>query len=248
MRALAATTIGRMDANPKDSFAYRFSQALTDAGIADDRQRRGQVAKMFKVSPESVRKWLKGLAIPETSKIQLIAKRLKVNGEWLLTGLGEKSSPAKELQPMMVPPRGTPALSIPHLDVRVSMGHGYSLPDHETVIDHLRLSEEWCRRNLSVSNLANLAALSAYGDSMRPTFDDGDILLVDRGVTELKIDAVYVLQFRDELYVKRIQRRPDGNIVVKSDNGLYDPFVIDPGQNHLSVLGRVVWAWNGRKL
>lgn len=139
-------------------------------------------------------------------------------------------------------------ISIPLLDVRASMGLGYPLPEHESVVDALRLSEEWCRRHLSVSNLRNLSALGAYGDSMRPTFEDGDILLVDRGVTELKVDAVYVLQFRDELYVKRVQRRPDGHVVVKSDNSLYDPFVIDPSKNHLAVLGRVVWAWNGRKL
>lgn len=233
------------------SFAKRLNEACDGAGVpAKGGGRQIALAKMAGVSQKGARKWLEGESIPTTGRIGALAAKLKVSADWLLFGHGNKTpgNAGKELQPAMVPARGVPALSIPHLDVRVSMGHGYSLPDHETVIDHLRLSEEWCRRNLSVSNLANLAALSAYGDSMRPTFDDGDILLVDRGVTELKIDAVYVLQFRDELYVKRIQRRPDGNIVVKSDNGLYDPFLIDPGQNHLSVLGRVVWAWNGRKL
>lgn len=241
-----------MGVQEKDSFASRFAEALTDAGIPDNRDRRKHVAKMFKVSVETVRKWLTGIAKPQPNKIQSIARKLRVNGEWLLTGIGLKSGHDAGSQAVAVTADGAAlsalSVSIPLLDVRASMGIGYMVPEYESVIDNLRLSQEWCKRNLSVSSLSNLAALSAYGDSMRPTFEDGDILLVDRGITELKIDAVYVLQFRDELYVKRVQRRPDGALVIKSDNALYDPFTIEPESNGLRVLGRVIWAWNGKKL
>ena len=136
-------------------------------------------------------------------------------------------------------------------DARASMGAGFRQPEHDTVVDTLRLARGWVRAHLpALSSSKNLAVLSAYGDSMAPTFADGDVLLVDRGVQDIRLDAVYVLALNNELYIKRIQRRiTDGAVIIKSDNPLYDPVVVDNGEREqLRVLGRVVWAWNGRRL
>lgn len=146
---------------------------------------------------------------------------------------------------------GKDIIAVQVFDARASMGLGLSQPEHDTVADHMRLTRDWVRKHLpSISSPGNLAVLSACGDSMSPTFADGDILLVDRAIHEIKIDAVYVLALNNELYVKRIQRRiTDGAIIIKSDNPLYDPVVVDNGEReNLRVLGRVVWAWNGHKL
>lgn len=142
------------------------------------------------------------------------------------------------------------SVEVPVFDVTPSMGRGSMQPEHDTVLGQVQLSREWVRHNLSISSPAKLAMLTAYGDSMAPTFADGDMLLVDRGVGDVKLDAVYVLALNDELYVKRVQRRiTDGAVIIKSDNPLYDPVILDNGErNALQVLGRVVWAWNGRKL
>lgn len=146
---------------------------------------------------------------------------------------------------------GKDVIAVQVFDARASMGIGLAQPEHDTVVDHMRLTRDWVRTHLpSISSPGNLAVLSAYGDSMSPTFADGDILLVDRAIHEIKLDAVYVLALNNELYVKRIQRRiTDGAIIIKSDNPLYDPIVVDNGEReNLRVLGRVVWAWNGHKL
>lgn len=145
----------------------------------------------------------------------------------------------------------TAFLFVPLFDAQASMGRGRPLPEHDAVVDHLMLSRSWIRVQLpTVSSPDNLAVLTATGDSMRPTFDDGDLLVIDRGVTDIRVDAVYVLALRDELYVKRIQRRiTDGAWIVRSDNNLYDPVVVSDGDaDGLRVLGRVVWAWNGKRL
>lgn len=141
-------------------------------------------------------------------------------------------------------------IDIPVFDVAASMGLGASLPEYETVVDNLRLTRSWVNRNLPGSTtMSSLSVISAYGDSMQPTFNDGDILLVDRAVHELRIDAVYVLSFHDELYIKRVQRRPDGSIAIISDNKVYDPIVVPSGEKEtVRVLGRVLWAWNGKRL
>lgn len=136
-------------------------------------------------------------------------------------------------------------------DARGSMGLGCLRPEHDTVVDHMRLTESWVKTHLaSISSPDNLAVLSAYGDSMEPTFRDGDILMVDRGISQIHLDAVYVLSLKGELYIKRVQRRiTDGAIIIKSDNPLYDPVVVSNGErDELEVMGRVVWAWSGRKM
>lgn len=142
-------------------------------------------------------------------------------------------------------------ITVQVFNARASMGAGFQQPEHDTVVDTLRLARGWVRAQLpALSSSNNLAVLSAYGDSMAPTFADGDVLLVDRGVQDIRLDAVYVLALNNELYVKRIQRRiTDGAVIIKSDNPLYDPVVVENGEREqLRVLGRVVWAWNGRRL
>lgn len=136
-------------------------------------------------------------------------------------------------------------------NARGSMGNGFPLPERDTIVDVIHLSRDWVASNLpNATNPKNLAALTAYGDSMTPTFTDGDILLVDRGVSDLKADAVYVLSLNGELFIKRIQRRiTDGAVIVKSDNQFYDPIVVNSEEkSEIQVLGRVVWAWCGKKL
>lgn len=85
---------------------------------------------------------------------------------------------------------------------------------------------------------------------MLPTFSEGDILLVDCGVERTDVDAVYVIERHNELFVKRVQRQyADGSIVIRSDNPNYGPEVVPADKvADVRVLGRVLWAWNGRKL
>jgi phage repressor protein C with HTH and peptisase S24 domain len=84
---------------------------------------------------------------------------------------------------------------------------------------------------------------------MEPTFRDGDILIVDTGVREVRIDTIYVFALDDELYVKTLQRVPGVGLRVISDNKKYETYLLEEETwRTLDVLGRVVWTWNGRKL
>lgn len=141
------------------------------------------------------------------------------------------------------------AVALRVMDVEASMGHGMSQPDHENVIMNMVINESWLRRHANFSSPDNLALVTGIGDSMRPTFEDGDSLLVDRGVGDLKVDAIYVLALNDELFIKRIQRRPDGTFMMISDNKAYEPYHIkDAEREQFKVLGRVVMAWNSRRI
>lgn len=141
-------------------------------------------------------------------------------------------------------------MNVPVFDAAASMGLGLSMPEHDTIVGSMQLSRDWISRNLPSGATAKaLAVITAYGDSMEPTFRDGDILLVDRGVTDLRVDTVYVLEFNKELYIKRIQRRRDGSVEIISDNKNYTPEIVPPEEKEsVRVLGRVLYAWNGKRI
>jgi phage repressor protein C with HTH and peptisase S24 domain len=143
------------------------------------------------------------------------------------------------------------ALSIPRLNVAGSFGGGEYAPDHEVVVDVITVPRWWVHQNMpNISSPASIRAITGYGDSMEDTFSDGDVLFVDTGVKAVKIDAIYVFERMEELYIKRIQRQMDGSIKIISDNRTkYDPIVLSPDESQsLNVLARVRWVWNGRRL
>lgn len=141
------------------------------------------------------------------------------------------------------------SVEVPLLNITASMGAGAVVPWAEEVVHTMRISKTWVKQNTQATSFERLALVSGKGDSMHPTFGDGDILLVDTSITNLRLDAIYVLARGDELFIKRVQRNLDGTFLIKSDNPLYEPQRIeDPIKSGLLVLGRVLIAWNAKKL
>ncbi|MEK6788485.1 MAG: XRE family transcriptional regulator [Pseudomonadota bacterium] len=75
-------------------FKDRLREALLAVGFPD-RGMAQQLSVIMQVSPKAVGKWLNGESMPTTTKIATLAKLAKINGEWLLTGIGEKSQSAE---------------------------------------------------------------------------------------------------------------------------------------------------------
>ena len=146
--------------------------------------------------------------------------------------------------------QGNGFIQIPQLDVKASMGLGAERPEHDILVDTMTVSVEFLKQQrISYSEPGQLALITGYGDSMEGTFSDGDVLLVDRTIDSVKIDAVYVLALNDELYIKRLQRRGDGGYLMISDNTKYQPITIEGKDlKRFQVLGRVVMAWNAKRM
>lgn len=143
----------------------------------------------------------------------------------------------------------TIGVPIPLMNAAGSMGAGNDLPDNEVVIDSLRISKAWVESNLSqISSVSNLAFIHAIGDSMTPTFNDGDILLVDTGNNSVTADKIYVLSAHGRLFIKRVRQRIDGTYEVSSDNPAVRTTDILNGDHEIEVKGRVVWVWNGKRI
>lgn len=92
-----------------------------------------------------------------------------------------------------------------------------------------------------------VSLIKVKGDSMAPTLEDGDDILVDGadGADAFR-DGVYVLRLDDALVVKRLARAPQsGRIAVLSDNAAY-PSWPELEAARVAIVGRVVWV--GKRL
>jgi phage repressor protein C with HTH and peptisase S24 domain len=129
--------------------------------------------------------------------------------------------------------------------VRASAGPG-ALPEGERNHAYFAFDDRWLRA-ITGSGPDQLSIIRVEGDSMAPTLNDGDDILVDRAeCNEALRDGIYVLRIEDSLLVKRLAIHPLGKTVtVQSDNPAY-PDWPDCGLDDVHCIGRVIWA--GRKI
>lgn len=144
-----------------------------------------------------------------SGKLASIADALKVSALWLETGMGERDVPtvaeAGDAQVHMVP----------LLDCRGSCGNGreyYGDPENAPIAVPDRVLKRYHVRP------ENLVGLYADGDSMNSFIVHGDMLFFDTTASDLKDGRIYLLDTPDGLRVKRVHRRADGRVSLRSDN------------------------------
>lgn len=145
-----------------------------------------------------------------------------------------------EIETEPTPENSTTHITISSLTPRA--GVDVSANDSE-VIDLVRVSRAWLRGQFpNLTNLQSLALCNIVGDSMEPTFDGDDTILVDCSTKQFDFDGVYVFTYYDTLLIKRIQRRPGVGYMVISDNrDLYEPYKINlEDLANVTVHGRVI--------
>lgn len=141
-------------------------------------------------------------------------------------------------------------IDIPHYDVRAAMGAGQVLPsDYIETIRHVTVSIEYLRtQGVSYTQPDNLGMITGFGESMNKTFTSGDPLIIDKGVTSVVTDGVYLFTLSGALFVKRLQIIPGGYRVI-SDNDAYPPYDITGADlKHLTIHARVLLAWRSQRL
>ncbi len=126
-------------------------------------------------------------------------------------------------------------VDVPRLAVDASAGPG-AFAGAEQPFGALRFSGDWLR-GMGL-NPARLTTIAVAGDSMHPTLNDGDEILVDQSHQALR-DGIHVVRVGDSLLVKRLDTALPGRVRLKSDNTAYDP--IDLAPEDVAVIGRVVW-------
>jgi phage repressor protein C with HTH and peptisase S24 domain len=129
--------------------------------------------------------------------------------------------------------------------VSVSAGPG-AIVTEELGKPYFAFDERWLKGLTSTAS-DNLSIVRVEGDSMAPTLNAGDDILVDLGDSTNRLrDGIYVLRIDDALVVKRIALNPVGRrLTIQSDNPAY-PDWPDCGLDDIKPIGRVIWS--GRRI
>ena len=136
-------------------------------------------------------------------------------------------------------PDGVYAL-VPRVGVRLSAGAGVEVVE-EGELPPLAFRDSWLKKK-HVTSRGNLRVLEVQGPSMEPMLQDGDVVLVDLGQKDVIDHEVYAIAYGDELRIKRLSKRFDGGLLIRSDNTRFPEEVLrNDDLQHVRVLGRMIW-------
>lgn len=131
--------------------------------------------------------------------------------------------------------------TIKRIAAQASAGPG-ALNDDAQVIGHMAFRRDWlAARGI---NPARCVLLTVKGDSMDPSFRDGDLVMLDRDKTEIDNGKPYILTDIDgDTKLKRIHVLGRAGLVLVSDNAAHPPELRNGADaERVKVLGRVVWS------
>lgn len=191
--------------------------------LSERMQRRGlnqsQVAAYAGVHPSSVNAWLKGSSFPSTRSCRRLAEvfGVPVAEVYNLAGHGTPDyvpPPRQELSPVerMLEAISEMPLPVPVVEQLASAGEGQG-----AVIETL-----WVPPTATGGRRPNLLGLRVRGTSMEPEVHDGDTVIIDRDATPKPGDVV-VASVGDDVFVKRLERKSDGRLVLRGNNGRLVP-------------------------
>lgn len=127
----------------------------------------------------------------------------------------------------------------------VSAGPG-AVPVEEAGRPLFAFDERWLKQ-LTATPPAKLSIVRVEGDSMAPTLNSGDDVLIDTlDCGDRLRDGIYVLRIDDALLVKRLALNPvRRRVTIQSDNPAYADWPDCPIAD-VQCIGRVIWA--GRRV
>ncbi len=128
---------------------------------------------------------------------------------------------------------------IPGYRIQVSAGHGSLVTDNLEPVRHLAFRRKWLRYR--GFNERDLAIVWAKGDSMEPTINSNDTLVVHLGKTKPTDGHIYIFRNGDELFVKRYQSMLGSWRLISDNQSLYAAQDIPKEEQHqFEVIGQVV--------
>jgi len=121
------------------------------------------------------------------------------------------------------------------------MGGGSILDEEAKPGRNFHFRRSWIRDRLKAAP-SSLRVVHVEGDSMRPTLEDGDTVLVDMNQKSPVPPGIFVLHDGMGLVAKRLEHIPNSDppaVRVISDNGVYSPY--ERTADEVNIIGRIRW-------
>jgi len=129
------------------------------------------------------------------------------------------------------------SIQVPMVDLAYGMGGTY-LDDEEPEVRTEPFPLAFIRR-YTAAKADKLVFAEGIGDSMAPTIQTTDLLLIDQSDQTLRLsDQIWAFSYGGVGMVKRLRPRPDGSVAILSDNpNVPEDRAVD---DELHLIGRVV--------
>lgn len=242
------------------SLADRIQSRIDTLGL-----KPAVVARDAGLKPDYVRDVLRGSKKSiSADNAAALARILQCNVVWLLTGEHEHISSeevaagltGKEQREDLVTSSlenysGKVPGAVPEIDAKAGAGNG-NVGEHEVVtlrrgesyVGHKVVSEwvfpsTYLRHELRMQP-GDIMVLEVVGDSMSPTLESGDRVMVDTTYSKPTPDGIYVIEEGDGPMVKRLQlirRSSPPEIRIISDNKHHEPYTLR--LEDIRIIGRV---------
>jgi len=216
------------------SWQDKAKSAMRVKGITQEK-----LASELGVSQGGLGHWLNGRREPSLDALEKMAKQLGYEMSDFI-GDGSHSQLLQELSPVS----SDKYAFIKQYDVKAACGDGYHNGDYAQVKNELAFRKSWLKETSLQEK--HLSIITAHGDSMWPTINEGAILLLNSQFGRLESGKVYALLHNGEVRVKRLFDEFTGAWRIASDNpnkALYPDITLGAeAMSGLQIIGRVVWA------
>jgi transcriptional regulator with XRE-family HTH domain len=222
------------------------------------------LAEKIGISARAISDYIAGKSSPQIKTLELIAEASGADLTWLLLGNGssDRVESRRSLVSSFDPDEGgagwtsgswKPAMkgALPEIDVRLGAGEGsvgemVTIPSNGGFAGHKVVAEWVFPHSFLASDLGAEAVRcivqEVVGDSMSPTYQPGDRVIVDLSQTRLTTDTVYAISDGEaEPQIKRLQRVPFSDppmVKIISDNPNLETF--DAELSRVQIIGRII--------
>lgn len=220
-------------------------------------------AKMFDMHRNTIFRYESGDGNPDGVFLNALCKYYKLNPEWLLMGVGPMYKDQEDIAqeylpvqndrldpqpiykdengPIFIPQWQDPDPEmfdyIPMAETKLSAGGGAFVLSEE-IEGYYAFRKSWLRR--VSSGTKNLVLMRVIGDSMSPTIQEDDTVMIDIGKRSIREGMIYAVRFEDTVMIKRLTFRPGGKILIISDNRQeYESYEAE--MRDLHVIGQIIF-------
>ncbi|SHO20136.1 Prophage MuSo2, transcriptional regulator, Cro/CI family [Moritella viscosa] len=194
------------------------------------------VAENWGIGASTLNAYIKKGSVPNLNIAHQIAIKEGVSLQWLATGVDEE----RFVEYAQHKPNSfeTEFAIIPGYRVQVSAGHGSLISEDTEPTRHLAFRRKWLK--FRGFNEKDLVIVWAKGDSMEPTINNNDTLVIHLGRNKPADGHIYIFRNGDELFVKRYQNGV-GSWRLISDSPMYETLSIPKEEQHqFEVIGQVI--------
>ena len=216
----------------------RLEELMAEYGLTTQQQ----LADFAGVSKGLVGQWFNGSTGLGAKPLSAFDKKTSFSINWLADGTGDKYK--THILPAITESESEDRIRFPRLNSEATCGAAGTINDHYIeVVDYVTVAAAWAREKLG-GNLNKIQVITAHGDSMEPTIENGDVMFVDTAVEAFEGDGLYLLWYIDGLKAKRLQSTVGGGLMIISDNSSYQTETVrGEDLNAVRIIGRIRGAW-----